>query len=232
MVDDIVSDVSTDEKLVEELKVEQHKATVDRSVEKNPLAESNGGLNEALVEMSKRGVNSALFQGVERCIRILDKGSKSPRHCMSMMVTDTTNGKVCTRCFKQPNQGVPKPTVVNSSMIRLNDKELKECGLTVDPTYIPPEKRGGVIETKPFRVKEEAPKAKRQYTRRTPKVVVPTAVKITVSMADLNNSDDITKLLLEKAIDAIYELPVAKFSDAEAIRVVSEKVKKLLNAEL
>jgi hypothetical protein len=234
MVDDIVSEVNTDEKIVDELKVEQHKGTVERSIQKNPLSQVESGLNEALVDMSKRGVNSALFQGVERCIRVLDKGSNNQRHCMSMMVTDSVNGKVCTRCFKQPNPGNPRPTVINSSMIRLNDKELKECGLTVDPTYVPPEKRGGVTVT--FRNdvggKKVEPKVKRAYVRRESKVAVPNAVKIEVTMADLNNSDDITKLLLQKAIEAIYELPITKFSEAEAIRSTSEKIKGLLKGEL
>jgi len=229
MVDDITSDINTDEKLVDELKVEQHRGTVEKSIEKNPLAEVKGGLNEALVDMTKRGVNSALFQGVERCIRILDKGSNNQRHCMSMMVTDANNGKVCTRCFKQPNPGNPRPTVINSSMIRLNDKELKECGLTVDPTYVPPEKRGGIIETKPFRIKEEAPKAKRQYTRRTPKVAVPNQVKIEISMKELESDPDIVAVLLNKALEAIYDLPITKFSEAEAIRGTSERIKEILN---
>lgn len=226
MVDDITSEVNTDEKLVDELKVEQHKGTVEKSIDKNPLANTESGLNDALVDMSKRGVNSALFQGVERCIRIIDKGSNNQRHCMSMMVTDATNGKVCTRCFKQPNPGVARPTVINSSMIRLNEKELKECGLTVDPTYISPAQRSKsdreVVAATP-----KVLKVKRPYTRRE-KMAVPNSVKIEVSMNDLKDSDDVVKLLLQKSIEAIYELPVTKFSEAEAIREVSEKIKELL----
>jgi hypothetical protein len=231
MADDITSEVNTEEKLVEELTEQRHKQTVEHTLEKNPLMTVAAGLNEQLIEMTKRGVNSALFQGVERCIRVLDKGSNSQRHCMAMMVSDNVHGKHCTSCQKSPNPGCPKPTVINSSMIRLNDKELKECGLDKDPTYVPPEKRGGIIETKPVRVKEES-KAKRLYTRRE-KVAVPNVVKIEVSMKDLSecNVNDIATLLLEKAIGAIYELPVAKFSDAEAIRIVSDKVKEVLKGK-
>lgn len=228
MVDDITSDINTDEKLVDELKVEQHRATVEKSVEKNPLAKVEGGLNEALVEMTKRGVNAALFQGVERCIRIVDKGSNNQRHCMSMMVIDANNGKVCTRCFKQPNPGCARPTVINSSMIRLNDKELKECGLEKDPTYVNPKTtQGSVISIRNDVAEKTVPRVKREYTRR-PKVAVPNAVKIEVSMKDLNDTNDITRLLLEKAIEAIYELPITKFSEAEAIRSTSERIKALL----
>jgi hypothetical protein len=225
---DITSDVNTDETLVNELKEQQHKQTVERTLEKNPLQMENQGLQEGLLEMLKRNITSALFSGVERCIRIVDKGSTNQRHCMSMMVSDATNGKVCTRCFKQPNPGVVRPTVINSSMIRLNDKELKECGLTVDPTFVPPERRGGVIETKPFRIKEEAPKAKRQYTRREPKVAVPNAVKIEIGLKDLDSAKNITHVLLQKALEAIYELPITKFSEAEAIRGTSERIKQLM----
>ena len=229
MADDITSDVNTEEGLVEELKVEQHKGTVEHTLEKNPLMNVATSLNEQLVEMTKRGVNSALFQGVERCIRVLDKGSNNQRHCMAMMVSDLTNGKHCTHCQKKPNPGVPEPKVMNSSMIRLNDKELKECGLTKDPSYVP----GGATQVN--KVTEPkviiAPKVKRQYTRREPKVAVPNAVKIEIAMSDLKNSDDVVKLLLQKSIEAIYELPVTKFSEAEAIREVSEKIKKLIGEE-
>jgi hypothetical protein len=231
MVDDITSDVNTDDKLVEELKVQQHKQTVERTVEKNPLMNVESGLNEQLVEMTKRGVTSALFGGVERCISVIDKGSANQRHCMAMMVTDSARGKVCTRCNKQPNPGVCNPKVINSSMIRLNDKELKECGLDKDPTYIPPEKRGTEPKITLEPKKDYVVRVKRQYTRRI-KVAVPNTVKIELSMNELDTSEDLVKLLLEKTIAAIYELPITKFSEAEAIRSTSEKIKGLLKGEL
>jgi len=225
-MDDIVSEVNTDEKLVEELAGEQRTGTIEKSISKNPLASSEVGINENLVEMTKRGVNSALFSGVERCIRVLDKGSAAQRHCMAMMVTGSLNGKQCTSCQKQPNPGVCNPKTINSSMIKLNDRELKECGLEKDPTYVAPSGRT-VVVPEPIRARAVVPTVKRLYTRRL-KVVVPNQVKIEVTMADLNSSEDIVKLLLEKAIKAIYDLPITKFSEAEAIRETSEKIKELL----
>lgn len=228
-MDDIVTEVNTEEKLVEELQGERNKGTIERSIEKNPLAQAEGGLSEALIEMTKRGVNSALFQGVERCIRVIDKGSAAQRHCMAMMVTDSINGKGCTRCNKQPNPGVCKPTTINSSMIKLNDRELKECGLDKDPTYVDPKTARGVVVT--FRndaAKQKAePKVKRTYTRR-PKVAVPNAVKIEVTMAELAQHTNIIDVLLRRTLEAVYELPITKFSEAEAIRGTSERIKVLL----
>jgi len=232
MVDDIISDVNTDENLVNELKTEQHKATVERSIEKNPLAQSQTGLSQPLLNMLTLGKTTAMFQGVEKCIRVVDKGSTSQRHCLSMIVSEANRGKVCTRCDASRPQGFPDPKVINSSMIRLNDKELKECGLTVDPSYVAPSKHTSLNPEVPKLLKKaEATRVKRQYTRREPKVAVPNAVKIEVAMSDLKDSDDVIKLLLQKAIDSIYELPVTKFSEAEAIREVSEKIKALLKGE-
>jgi hypothetical protein len=232
MADDIVSEVSTDEKLVDELKVEQHRATVERSVEKNPLANVEGGLNTQLVEMTKRGVNSALFQGVERCIRVLDKGSTSQRHCMAMMISDTINGKSCTSCQKRPNPGVCNPKVINSSMIRLNDQQLKECGLDKDPSYIPPEQRNAIVAPTPTVTKIVKAKVAKETTvrERRPKVV-PNQVKIEVTMAELAQRTDIVNVLLKKTLEAIYELPITKFSEAEAIRGTSERIKELLSQQ-
>ena len=232
MADDITSDVNTEEGLVEELKVEQHKGTVEHTLEKNPLMNVATSLNEQLVEMTKRGVNSALFQGVERCIRVLDKGSNNQRHCMAMMVSDLTNGKHCTHCQKKPNPGVPEPKVMNSSMIRLNDKELKECGLDKDPTYVTPSKATALNpEMARMLNKSENDKIKRRYTRREPKVAVPNAVKIEISLKDLDTASDITRVLLTKALEAIYELPITKFAEAEAIRGTSERIKLILNQQ-
>jgi hypothetical protein len=118
-------------------------------------------------------------------------------------------------------------------MIKLNDRELKECGLEKDPTYIDPKVGRAVVVLEPTKTAAVAKtvRVKREYTRR-PKVAVPNQVKIEVTMADLNTSEDIVKLLLEKTIEAIYDLPITKFSEAEAIRSTSEKIKELLKGEV
>jgi hypothetical protein len=227
MADDIISDVSTDEKLVDELKVEQHRGTVERSIEKNPLAQSQTGLSQPLLNMLTLGKTTAMFQGVEKCIRVVDKGSTSQRHCLSMIVSEANRGKVCTRCDVSRPQGFPEPKIINSSMIKLNDKELKECGLDSDPTYVAPAKRTQAVPA----VEAPKPRVKRQYTRREPKVAAPNAVKIEISLKDLDTASDITRVLLTKALEAIYELPITKFSEAEAIRGTSERIKLILNQQ-
>lgn len=220
---DITTEVNTEEKLVQELEKENAARLVGGHKEKSPLADVGTGLNQQLLEMTKRGVNFQSFSGVERCIRILNAGSTSQRHCMAMMVSDNVHGKHCSNCQKTPNPGICNPTVINSSMIKLNDRELKECGLTVDPTYVPPERR----TTVPLKVRVAPVTKTRVVQPRRVKVVIPNQVKIEITMKELETSD-VVEVLLKKTLEAIYDLPITKFSEAEAIRSTSEKIKSLL----
>lgn len=225
MPDDITSDVNTDEKIVEELQQERQAQLLSGTKARSPLAESGSGLNQNLLEMSKRGVNTATFSGVERCIRVINAGSNGERHCMGMVVSNNVQGKHCTACQRLPNPGICNPTVINSSMIKLNDKELKELGMESDPVYQAP--------TKASKTPVPAPVAKRKVVslaprERRPKVAGPKTVKIEIPLQDLANALNPTVALLNATLASIYELPVTKFSEAEDIRVVSEKIKSLI----
>lgn len=187
---------------------------------KSPVDDIQRGLNAELVNMLALGKKSSQFQGLERCIRILEKGTPNQRHCLSMMVSNlTTNQRMCSSCdrIRDPNAN---PKVINSSMIRLSQKELNECGLESDPLL----NAKAVI---PAKVKAQK-KVNAQPVQRRPKVAVPNTVKIEITMKELETNPDIVDVLLQKALEAIYDLPITKFSEAEAIRGTSEKIKKLL----
>ena len=186
---------------------------------KAPLPEVQGGLNQELINMLKLGKKSYSFQGIDRCIRILEPGTVNQRHCMAMMVNNlSTNTRICSNCdrIRDPNAN---PQVINSSMIRLSQKELEECGLKTDPLA----NVKAVIPQKSKKAKDK------QAAQRRPKVAVPTSIKIEVTMKELEGNPNIVDVLLKKALEAVYELPITKFSEAEAIRGTSEKIKTLLS---
>ncbi|SRR5260221_8272422 len=189
---------------------------------KAPIAETPSGLNQELLNMLKLGKKSYQFQGLERCIRVLESDTPNQRHCYAMMVNNlTTNQRMCSSCdrIRDPNAN---PKIINSSMIRLSQKELDECGLASDPlanTKSEPIKQPKRLKA----VKEDKP------VQRRPKVAVPTSIKIEVTMKELEGNPNIVDVLLKKALEAVYELPITKFSEAEAIRGTSEKIKTLLS---
>ncbi len=192
---------------------------------KSPIAETPAGLNEELLNMLKLGKKSYSFQGIDRCIRILESGTPNQRHCMSMMVNNlSTNQRICSSCdrIKDPNAN---PKVINSSMIRLSQKELEECGLQIDP----------LLNAKATEVSKVIPKIYKAKAQkdveplRRIKVAKPSSITIEVSMKDLEENPNIVSVLLKKTLEAVYELPITKFSEAEAIRGTSEKIKALLS---
>lgn len=188
----------------------------------SPVPAAPSGLNQALLNMLTLGKTSAAFQGLDRCIRVLEKGTPNQRHCMSMMINNlSTNTRGCSSCdrIKDPNAN---PRIINSSMIRLSQKELEQCGLDHDPLL-----NAKATDPKLFVPKLSRAKAIIKAERRT-KVAVPNNVKIEITMKELEQNPDIVEVLLKKTLDAIYDLPITKFSEAEAIRGTSEKIKTLL----
>lgn len=189
---------------------------------KSPVQEVQGGLNQELLNMITLGKKSAQFQGLERCIRVVEPGTQNQRHCMSMMVNNLTmNQRLCSNCdrIRDPNAN---PRVINSSMIRLSDKELAECGLDKDPLL-----NAKVLEVKKVKEKIIQPAP----VQRRAKVAKPNAVNIEVTMKELEENPNIVYVLLKKTLDAVYDLPITKFSEAEAIRGTSEKIKTLMSQQ-
>ena len=59
-------------------------------------------------------------------------------------------------------------------------------------------------------------------------MAVPNSVKIEVTMKELQSDSNVVGVLLQRTLDAIYELPVKNFREAEEIRVVKERVEGYL----
>ena len=191
-----------------------------------PVAAQPVGLNPQLVNMLSLGKTYFNFQGIDKCIRILDAGKPSQRHCGAMMVRNSsTNQFMCSSCdrIKDPNAN---PKVINSAMIRLSGEDLKELGLKTDPLagmapIVNPEPEG-----KPKRAKKV--KAETETKPRRVKMPVPNKVTIEVTMEELKNDPNVLKTLLNKTLESIFELPVKNFREAEEIRVVKERVESFL----
>jgi hypothetical protein len=192
---------------------------------KAPVNDMQTGLNQDLLSMLAFGKKSHQFQGIDRCIRVLEKGTPNQRHCLSMMVNNlTTSTRGCSSCdrIKDPNAN---PKVINSSMIRLSQKELEECGLQSDPLINA--KAQAVLVAKPKRTRRTKEEMATAGPRRTI-VKTPNSVKIEMSMEELKKNPNVLNVMLEKTLEAIYELPVSNFREAEEIRVVKERVESFL----
>lgn len=193
---------------------------------KSPVAETPSGLNQELMNMLKLGRKSYQFQGLERCIRILEPGTTNQRHCMAMMVNNlSTNTRVCSSCdrIRDPNAN---PQVINSSMIRLNQKELEECGLATDP--LANAKSEPIKPAKRLKKQKIGEPQQVQVLKRRTTVKTPNSVKIEMTMEDLKKNPNVLATMLQKTLDAIYELPVSNFREAEEIRIVKEQVEGYL----
>jgi hypothetical protein len=59
-------------------------------------------------------------------------------------------------------------------------------------------------------------------------VKTPNSVKIEMSMEELKKDPNVLNVMLQKTLEAIYELPVSNFREAEEIRVVKERVESFL----
>lgn len=190
-----------------------------------PVADQPGGLSPVLLDMLKLGKTYANFQGIDRCIKVIDASTKNAHHCGAMVISNlSTNQKLCSNCdrIRDPNA---KPKVINSSMIRLTQKELEECGLTEDPLVNA--KSDPVPKANKMK---KAAKVVKEGPRRA-KVKTPNKVTIDVTLAELKDNPNPVKVLLKRTLDAIFELPVSNFREAEEIRVVKERVEDFLERQ-
>lgn len=219
---DIEKTLEASDEDVLSLKRQGVEATGGNTRMKSPVNDIQVGLNQELLNMLTLGKKSHQFQGIDRCIRVLEKGTPNQRHCMSMMINNlTTNTRGCSSCdrIKDPNAN---PKVINSSMIRLSQKELEECGLQSDPLINA--KAQAPVKVKKSRKQVDQPT---EGPRRT-KVKTANSVKIEITMEELKKDPNVVNALLQKTLEAIFELPVSNFREAEEIRVVKERVESFL----
>jgi hypothetical protein len=222
MADDITKELEASDADVADLKKAHYQENAGQTRIKAPVQDVQSALNQELVNMLTLGKKSHQFQGIERCIRIIEPGTPNQRHCLSMMVSDLSrNMKMCSSCdrIKDPNA---RPTVINSSMIRLSQKELAQCGLESDPLL-------NAKTQAPVKVKKTKKVEAQEATapRRT-KVKTPNKVTIEMSMEELKKDPNVVNVMLQKTLEAIFELPVSNFREAEEIRVVKERVESFI----
>jgi len=225
MAEDIEKTLEASDEDVLSLKKDGVALTGGSTRMKAPVPDSPTGLNQELLNMLTLGKKSYQFQGIDRCIRVLEKGTPNQRHCMAMMINNlTTNQRLCSSCdrIKDPNAN---PKVINSSMIRLSQKELEECGLQSDPLL---NAKAAPEPVKPKRTRRTKEEMATSEPRRS-KVKTPNSVKIEMTMEDLKKNPNVLSVMLQKTLDAIYELPVSNFREAEEIRVVKERVEEFLS---
>lgn len=222
---DITTSIEADDSDVVSLKKDHYAETGGKTSLAPPsrVPEQPKTLNAELLNMLKLGKKFAQFQGIDRCIRVIEPGTPNQRHCLAMMVKNLTmNAQMCSNCDRVRDVNA-NPKIINSSMIRLSHKELEECGLSSDP----------LLNAKSQPV--EQPKSRQKPAKvaepklRRPKVAVPKTVKIEMTMEDLKKDPNVLRIMLLKTLDAIFELPVSNFREAEEIRVVKERVDAALN---
>jgi hypothetical protein len=218
---DIISNVEISETDVSDLK-KAHYQQGGGTRTAAPVQQLQTGLNAELVQMLKMGKKYSQFQGIDRCIRVINPGAPSQRHCFSMMVKDMgRNMFMCSSCDRVRDVNA-NPKTINSSMIKLTDKELEEFHMTKDPLA------NSISE--PVKKPKVSKEFKPAHIRR-PKMAGPKTVKIEVGMSELEKAPNAVSVLLQKTLAAIYDLPVTKFSEAEEIRVVSERIKLLISEQ-
>lgn len=228
---DITTSIEANDADVADLKKAHYieNAGATRLAVPNRVAQVQPGLNAQLLNMITLGKTYASFGGIDRCIRVLDAGTNHAHHCGSMMVKNlTTNQLMCSSCdkIKDPNAN---PKVINSSMIRLNQKELEECGLKEDPfagRAVVPAQPAKAPAKKAQKARENAEVQRPKKTMKTPNKVV-----IEMTMEELKNDPNVVNVMLNKTLEAIFELPVSNFREAEAIRVVKERVESFLKGD-
>lgn len=221
--DDITTSIEATDGDVADLKKTHYQENAGQTRLAPPVAGVAPGLNPELMNMLKMGKKFAQFQGVDRCIRVLEPGTPNQRHCGAMMVKNlTVNQLMCSSCDRIKDVNA-KPTVINSSMIRLSDKELAECGLKEDPLA-----HARTVPIQPKKVKKAVAAT---GEKRSVKVKTPNKIMIEMSMEELKSDPDVIKVMLNKTLEAIFELPVSNFREAEAIRVVKERVESFLKGD-
>src|ERR1700688_2453941 len=171
---DIITSLEATESDVLSLK-KDHYAMGGGTRSQAPIQSAQTGLNSELLQMLKMGKKWNQFQGIDRCIRVIDPGAPSQRHCFSMMVKDMTrNMIVCSSCDRIKDVNA-QPRVINSSMIKLSPKELEEFHLDKDP----------LENVKPVKVKPAKNPAKvAEPKQRSVKVKTPSTVTIEVTVKE------------------------------------------------
>lgn len=175
-------------------------------------------------------------QGVTRCNRVIEtavaRNPKNPaegfihtkaycRKPVTLSVSD--GGFVCPDCNKKPPVGNVHPRVTNSAGTALTAAELKECGLTEDPSLNP-------VPTVKKRAERKPREAKPAVEAKVKKEVKKDTVTLEVPLSLLETDGDVAATLIKKTMEAFGSLPVTNYAESKRLMLLEEKLKSLLEA--
>src|SRR5690348_306696 len=97
---DITTEVTVTDQDLAELKKAQYAANPStRLPPPAQIGKMQTGLVPELVQRLRMGQKTAMFNGIVRCIQIVDPNTPQEHHCMSMIVNNlSANESACTRC--------------------------------------------------------------------------------------------------------------------------------------
>ena len=170
-------------------------------------------------------------RGVDRCIRTVmqavhnvpnddSKGFHNVAATCNMPIVQRISDGVkgCPRCDKEPAVGNVHPRVTNAAAVNLTQKELEECGVSEDLSKLNTPAK--VINA----MAEFAVEAKMSEIKDIEKDVV----KIAVTIQLLEQADDIPRVFIMGAIQAMDTLPVTNYGESRRLDKVRQKLEALL----
>lgn len=169
-------------------------------------------------------------RGVDRCSRTIMKAvhnvpnddSKGfhnvPAICSMPIVQRISDGvKGCPHCDKEPAVGNVHPRTTNAASVTLTAAELKECGVTEDLS---------LRQSQPKQVLKKL-KEKKAVEAKVMKAKKDELI-FDIPLETLEKNEDIPRLLVGRAIEALDKLPVTNFAESKRLLRLQEKLESLL----
>lgn len=140
-------------------------------------------------------------------------------YCNKPVVLNITEGrKMCPQCDKQPPVGNVHPRTTNSAGIALTPAELKECGVSEDPS----------LKQKDMEVSKPVEGTKATTAVEATVIVKKDEVVLSIPLKDLEANQDIAAFLIKKVIDGFGSLPTPTYSESKRVMKLEEKLEALL----
>lgn len=169
-------------------------------------------------------------RGVDRCNRTVMKAvhnvpnddSKGfhnvPAICSMPIVQRISDGvKGCPHCDREPAVGNVHPRTTNAAGVALTAAELKECGVSEDTSL----KASKPVKAPKKPSEKKAVEAKVYKTKKD-------IVEFAVTLDSLEQTEDLSRLLIKAASDGLDKLPVTNFAESKRLLRLQERLEKLL----
>lgn len=169
-------------------------------------------------------------RGADRCHRVVKQAVESANadgtkgykyvdaYCNKPVVLSISeNQKMCPSCDKIAPVGNVHPRITNAAGVSLTAAELRECGVTEDPSLKPAPKVRAA--RKPKEAKAVEAKVIKQ---------VKDAVTITVTLEQLEQGADLAGVFINAAIAAMDKLPTPTLAESKRLIKLQERLQSLL----